>query len=72
MDREECYKILRDMGVSVETADAMAERLAKEPPRKQEALLLWASGLTFREIEIKIKMPRSTICDLVIKMRTNP
>jgi DNA-directed RNA polymerase specialized sigma24 family protein len=43
------YDRLRSIGVSVETADALAPVVAGLSPRKREAFFLWASGMTYRE-----------------------
>ena len=44
------YEQLRTIGVSIETADALAPVLEKMPKRKQEAFVLWAMGYSDRRI----------------------
>ena len=68
------YEQLRTIGVSVETADALASVLETMPKRKQEAFVLWAMGYKFREISQIMKMPRSTLCDWIMDVvsKTNP
>jgi DNA-directed RNA polymerase specialized sigma24 family protein len=43
------YDRLRSIGVSVETADALAPILETMPERKQEAFILWAMGYSYRD-----------------------
>jgi DNA-directed RNA polymerase specialized sigma24 family protein len=56
-----CYDRLREIGVSVETADALAPILAELPPRKREAFYLWTSGMPERSIAKSLRMSRKTI-----------
>ena len=65
------YARLRSIGVSVETADALAPIIESLSPKKQEAFFLWAMGMSYREIAASVDLPKSTICDLIIKVRTN-
>jgi DNA-directed RNA polymerase specialized sigma24 family protein len=44
------YDQLREIGVSVETADALAPILDELPAKKREAFILWASGVSERNI----------------------
>ena len=44
------YDRLRSIGVSVETADALAPVVAGLSPRKREAFFLWAMGVPERQI----------------------
>jgi DNA-directed RNA polymerase specialized sigma24 family protein len=64
------YDRLRSIGVSVETADALAPVVAGLSPRKREAFFLWAMGMSYRRIAKETKMPKSTVCDLVKNIRT--
>ena len=44
------YDRLRSIGVSVETADALAPVVAGLSPRKREAFFLWAMGMNNCEV----------------------
>ena len=46
------YDRLRSIGVSVETADALAPVVASLSPRKREAFFLWAMGMSYRQTAI--------------------
>jgi len=46
---EAIYDRLRSIGVSVETADALAPVVAGLSPRKREAFFLWAMGMSYQE-----------------------
>ena len=46
----DCYTTLRNIGVSVETADALAPVLLELTERKREAFYLWASGMSGRAV----------------------
>jgi len=43
------YHNLREIGASVETADAIASEVKDWPKNRQDALVLWAGGYTQRE-----------------------
>jgi DNA-directed RNA polymerase specialized sigma24 family protein len=45
-----CYDKLREIGVSVETADSLAPILASLTPKKRRAFMLWAMGMTMRDV----------------------
>jgi len=45
LTRDTIYTRLRDIGCSVETADATAEALEGMNDRKVEAFMLWAMGM---------------------------
>jgi DNA-directed RNA polymerase specialized sigma24 family protein len=53
------YDRLRSIGVSVETADALAPVVAGLSPRKREAFFLWAMNYTEQEIadELNVSQP---------------
>jgi DNA-directed RNA polymerase specialized sigma24 family protein len=53
------YDRLRSIGVSVETADALAPVVAGLSPRKREAFFLWAMGLEEPEISKLCGMSRT-------------
>lgn len=56
-----CYRRLRDLGVSVETADAVAPIVAELTPKKRAAFFLWVQGVPERQIAIELKMSRKTL-----------
>ena len=64
------YDRLRSIGVSVETADALAPVVASLSPRKREAFFLWAMGMSYRRIALALNIPKSTICDIIKYVRT--
>jgi DNA-directed RNA polymerase specialized sigma24 family protein len=49
MINDAIYDRLRSIGVSVETADALAPVVAGLSPRKREAFFLWAMGMSYQE-----------------------
>ncbi|MBA4274068.1 MAG: hypothetical protein C0436_00280 [Alphaproteobacteria bacterium] len=55
------YEQLRTIGVSVETADALARVLETMPKRKQEAFVLWAMGYSERQVSRICKISTRTI-----------
>jgi DNA-directed RNA polymerase specialized sigma24 family protein len=61
MTRQAIYDRLRAIGVTVESADAVAEALEPLPDKKVEAFLLWLCGYTQQEIGIYLNIPRETI-----------
>jgi DNA-directed RNA polymerase specialized sigma24 family protein len=65
------YDRLRSIGVSVETADALAPVVDSLSPKKREAFFLWAMGYKLREISKIIDMPRSTISDTIKSIRSS-
>jgi DNA-directed RNA polymerase specialized sigma24 family protein len=65
-----CYDRLREIGVSVETADALAPILAELPPRKREAFYLWASGMTERDIVKACGVTMPTLHRMLDKVRS--
>lgn len=54
MTRDTIYTRLRDIGCSVETADATAEALEGMSDRKVEAFMLWAMGMNNCEVAKEI------------------
>jgi DNA-directed RNA polymerase specialized sigma24 family protein len=60
-----CYDRLREIGVSVETADALAPILAELPPRKREAFYLWASGMNNCQVAKEVGCNEITIRRLI-------
>jgi len=59
------YDRLRSIGVSVETADALAPVVAGLSPRKREAFFLWAMGMSWNTIKLQLKMSKQTISAMV-------
>jgi hypothetical protein len=59
------YDRLRSIGVSVETADALAPVVAGLSPRKREAFFLWAMGDTETEAAQKTQYNQSTISRMI-------
>jgi hypothetical protein len=59
------YDRLRSIGVSVETADALAPILETLPERKQEAFILWAMGCNWKFISRDCKMSERDIALLL-------
>jgi len=58
---EAIYDRLRSIGVSVETADALAPVVAGLSPRKREAFFLWAMGDTEQQIANQLKVSHQYI-----------
>jgi len=58
---DECYRRLRDLGVSVETADAVAPIVAELTPKKRAAFFLWVQGVPIREICLTCKISSKTV-----------
>ena len=69
MTREDIYDRLRAIGCTCETADAMAEALEGESDNKIEAFILWACGMSEREVEKETGLSDTTIHRLVKQMR---
>jgi DNA-binding CsgD family transcriptional regulator len=63
------YDRLRSIGVSVETADALAPVVAGLSPRKREAFFLWAMGMNNCEVANKIGCDEKTIRNMVKNIR---
>jgi DNA-directed RNA polymerase specialized sigma24 family protein len=61
---EAIYDRLRSIGVSVETADALAPVVAGLSPRKREAFFLWAMGYTERQAADQLKVSHQYINQL--------
>lgn len=59
------YDRLRSIGCSVETADALASVVASLPSNRREAFYLWASGMSYRQIERALHMSHRTINKMV-------
>jgi len=59
------YDRLRSIGVSVETADALAPVVAGLSPRKREAFFLWAEGMTYREAGRACLLSKNTVMRVV-------
>ena len=59
------YDRLRSIGVSVETADALAPVVAGLSPRKREAFFLWAMGMTWGEICKTLQISTKTIAQII-------
>jgi DNA-directed RNA polymerase specialized sigma24 family protein len=66
------YDRLRSIGVSVETADALAPVVDSLSPKKREAFFLWAMGYNRREICKQLHISSKTLWKLIIyiKMET--
>jgi DNA-directed RNA polymerase specialized sigma24 family protein len=62
---EAIYDRLRSIGVSVETADALAPVVAGLSPRKREAFFLWAMGYTEDEAAKKVGYNQSTVSRII-------
>jgi DNA-directed RNA polymerase specialized sigma24 family protein len=65
------YDRLRSIGVSVETADALALVVAGLSPRKREAFFLWAMGMTERDIAKNLQISTRTIWQVIQYVRQN-
>jgi DNA-directed RNA polymerase specialized sigma24 family protein len=66
---EAIYDRLRSIGVSVETADALAPVVAGLSPRKREAFFLWAMGGTYREVAKTYHMSHQSLHRLIRRVR---
>jgi DNA-directed RNA polymerase specialized sigma24 family protein len=66
---DNCYDKLRSLGVSVETADAIAPILAKLPEAKREAFYLWACGMKEYEVARECNFSLRTVERLVRHVR---
>ena len=69
MEMSDCYTTLRSIGVSVETADAIAPILLGLSEKKREAFYLWAQGVTFRKIEELCGVGRMTTVRMIRYLR---
>lgn len=63
------YEQLRTIGVSIETADALAPVLEKMPKRKQEAFVLWAMGYSYREAGRACGFSREIVRKIISRVR---
>lgn len=63
-----CYRRLRDLGVSVETADAVAPIVAELTPKKRAAFFLWVQGVPFRDIAIELGISKNTAWRVVLSI----
>jgi len=64
------YDRLRSIGVSVETADALAPVVAGLSPRKREAFFLWAMGMNNCEVANEMGYAsENVIRKLIIQVR---
>ena len=66
---EAIYDRLRSIGVSVETADALAPVVASLSPRKREAFFLWAMGVTWDEICKILHISTKTISKVIYQVK---
>ena len=66
---DECYDKLRSLGVSVETADAIAPILERLPGNKREAFYLWACGESIRNIGSQCGISTGSLYRLVKRIR---
>jgi RNA polymerase sigma factor (sigma-70 family) len=69
MINDAIYDRLRSIGVSVETADALAPVVAGLSPRKREAFFLWAMGMSYRQIAKEMGISRQRVHWLVKNAR---
>jgi DNA-directed RNA polymerase specialized sigma24 family protein len=63
------YDRLRSIGVSVETADALAPVVDSLSPKKREAFFLWAMGYKRREICKQLHMSSKTLWKMIIYIK---
>lgn len=63
------YDRLRSIGVSVETADAIAPILDGLSPKKREAFFLWAMGMTYREVGEKVSWSRQYVYSVIREIK---
>jgi DNA-directed RNA polymerase specialized sigma24 family protein len=63
------YDRLRSIGVSVETADALAPVVDSLSPKKREAFFLWAMGYTQKEIISITSISKGGLWRLLQEMR---
>ena len=63
------YDRLRSIGVSVETADAIAPILDSLSPKKREAFLLWAMGKTGKEVADVMGVSRQYVSSIICEIR---
>jgi DNA-directed RNA polymerase specialized sigma24 family protein len=70
LTRQAIYDRLRAIGVTVESADAVAEALEPLPDKKVEAFLLYTMGYTWDEIACKLKMSKRDI-NMVLNIQKN-
>lgn len=59
------YDRLRSIGVSVETADALAPVVAGLSPRKREAFFLWAMGMSERAVALRYTVSRKVVRNVI-------
>ena len=68
---DECYRRLRDLGVSVETADAVAPIVAELTPKKRAAFFLWVQGVPIREIVIETGTSVGGVYRMILRVKNN-
>ena len=64
------YDRLREIGVSVETADALAPILDGLPAKKREAFILWASGMSERSISEILGVSKGSIYRMLGRVKS--
>ena len=65
MTRNTIYDRLREIGCSVETADATAEALEGISDKKIEAFMLWACGMNNCEVAREIGKSEHYVRDII-------
>ena len=63
------YDKLRSIGVSVETADALAPILDGLSPKKREAFFLWAMGMSYRDIANELEISKDVVFRIIRKIK---
>jgi DNA-directed RNA polymerase specialized sigma24 family protein len=63
------YDRLRSIGVSVETADALAPVVSILSPQSKEAFFLWAMGMSYREISLELGISKDKIYRIIVNIR---
>jgi len=69
MTRDCIYDKLRTLGVSVETADAMASEVVKLEDVKQDAFILWAGGCSCGQAAAIIPMTKQGFRKIILKIK---
>jgi len=67
--RNAIYNKLRSIDVSVETADALSEELARYSSKKVDAFILWAMGYTQKDAAELSGVHKKTLERTIIRLK---
>ena len=69
MTRDQLYDKLREIGASVDTADALAGDLEKYKPRSQDIFILWLQGMKKQDIAKLYHMSNDAVRRIFTRIR---